>query len=186
MIIFEDCLKFSIADFKRLGYFVPDGVISGVLRWNNTTAKISISVDNINRVVSLDYIVDGERNMSYNVYIYEQEANIGKGVVRYFDCPITHNLCRKLYFNGSMFVSRKAMRGAMYRCQAMSKWQRTMGSGWASDEFIPFKPYGKTHYRGKLTPYGKRIERYQNHVEKCETIATDWLFNKFGKLRRDK
>ena len=183
MIIFEDCLKFSIADLKRLGYFVPDGIKSGVLSWSNTTAKIAITVDNINHVVSLDYVVDGERHMKYKVFIYEQEANIGKGVVRFFDCPITHTLCRKLYLYGNMFVSRKAMRGAIYRCQAKSKWQRAMGNGWASDDFIPFKRYGKTHYRGKLTPYGKRIERYQNIVDQCETMATDWLFRK---LRRGK
>ncbi len=183
MIIFEDCLKFSIADLKRLGYFVPDGVKSGVLSWSNTTAKIAITVDNTNNVVSLDYVVDGERHMKYNVFIYEKEANIGNGVVRFFDCPITHTLCRKLYLYGDMFVSRKAMRGALYRSQAVSKHERAMPSGWASDDFIPFRRYGKTHYRGKITPYGKRLERYQNIVSQCETMASDWLFRK---LRRGK
>lgn len=183
MIIFEDSLNFSIADLKRLGYFVPNGAKSGVLSWNNTTAKIAITVDNINNVVMLDYVVDGERHLKYTVFIYTQAANIGNGVVRFFDCPITHELCRKLYLHGDMFVSRKAMKGVLYRCQAASKHERAMPSGWASDDFIPFRRYGKTHYRGKLTPYGKRIERYQNIVNRCETMATDWIFRK---LRRGK
>ena len=186
MIILEDCLRFSVADLKRLGYFIPDSVVSGTLSWNNTTARIRIKVDNIKKIVSLDYVVDGERHMSYNVYIYEQEANIGKGVVRFFNCPKTHNLCRKLYFDGNMFVSRKAINGAMYRCQNTSKLQRILPRGWATDEFVPFKRYGKPYYRGKLTPYGKRIERHQNIVDQCETIMGDWLFRKMNKLRRGK
>lgn len=173
-MFFEDCLNFSIADLKRLGYFVPNSVISGVFMWNNSNSQIRITVDNANGVMFLDYVVN-ERNKHYKVLIYGQEANIGKGVVKFFVCPKTYTLCRKLYLHGDMFVSRKAMRGIMYRCQAKSKWQRTMGNGWASDEFVPFKKYGKIHYRGKLTPYGKRIERYQNIENQCERMASDWL-----------
>lgn len=179
----EDCFKFTIADLKRFGYFVPDAVVSGVLSWNDGKSNIRIKVDNSKMLMSLEYVVGGERQMKYNITIIEREANIGKGVVRFFMCPRCHQLCRNLYLYGDMFVSRKAMSGVIYRCQAMSKWQRTMGNGWASDNFIPYKRYGKTHYRGKLTPYGKRIERYQNIVDQCETMATDWLFHK---LRRKK
>lgn len=184
MIIIEDCLRFTIADLKRLGCFVPNSVVSGTLSWNNTTASITIKVDNIKKIVSLDYIVDGERHMNYNVYIYEQEANIGKGVVRFFNCPKTHNLCRKLYLCGDMFVSRKAMRGAMYRNQTKSKWERALYNGCLREDFIPYKRYGKQYYRGKITPYGKRIERYQNIVERGEAMLFDWLLrdNKISRV----
>ena len=179
-MILDYCQNFSIADLKRLGYFVPDGVSCGVLSWNDSTSRISITVDNIAKRISLDYVIEDGRHMTYNVNIFEMESNIGKGVVRFFDCPMSHALCRKLYFNGDMFVSRKVICGAIYQSQAMSKWQRDMGNGWASADFVPVKPYGKTHYRGKLTPYGKRIRRYQGIADHCESMASRWSFEEFA------
>ena len=180
-MFYDDCLQISIANLKRMGYFVPDGVMSGVLTWGNTTSSIRVLVDNTNRIVLFDYIVNGERHMKYKVSIFEVEANIGKGVVMYFDCPITHNLCRKLYLCDGVFVSRKAIRGAMYRCQAQSKFDRAIPNGSGSDDFIPYKPYGKTHYRGKLTPYGKRIKRYQEIARRSEILILNRIM-RFLKL----
>ena len=154
--IIDDYLQFSIADLKKFGYFTPIGFKSGKLGWSDTEANIGITVDNAKRTVTLDYVVDGERHMRYKVFIHEVGSNIGKGVVRYFRCPITHTLCRKLYLYGDVFVSRKAMGDVLYRSQVESKekrmWRQLLG-----DDFS--QKYRKEYYRGKLTPYGKRLRR---------------------------
>ena len=176
--IIEDCLKFAIADLKRLRYFVPDTIVAGVLSWGNGQSTIRVKVDNINMVMSLDYVVDGARRMKYDVAIIEREANIGKGVVRFFLCPKTNKPCRKLYLHGDMFVSRKAINGAMYRNQTKSKWDRALYNGCLREGFVPYKRYGKPYYRGKITPYGKRIQRLQNIVDRAEAMLFDWLLFK--------
>lgn len=166
--MFYECIpQISISTLKRFKFFVPNKITSGVLRWSDYDIAISVTVDNIKRVAVFDYlIVNNNRRMSYEVPIYEAVSNIGKGVVRYMRCPITHALCRKLYLCDGVFVSRKAIRGAIYQCQARSKLERAMPNGFACDDFIPYKRYGKPYYRGKLTPYGKRIVRYQNIANK--------------------
>ena len=182
-MIIDYLKRFTIADLKKLGYFVPGGVVSGVLTWGEGDNKSSIraTMDNARMVLSLHYVVNQEKQMSYNVTIIERAANLGKGVVRFFLCPITHKPCRKLYLYGDRFISLRAMRGAMYRSQIKSKLDRVMPSGWASDDFIPYKRYGKMYYRGRLTPYGKRIERYEGIVDR----ATERLMREIAiKLRR--
>ena len=72
-----------------------------------------------------------------------------------------------MYLYGDMFVSRRVMRGAMYRSQVNSKLDRMMPSGWGTDDFIPYKRYGKMYSRGRLTPYGKRIKRYEGIVDRA-------------------
>ena len=168
-MIIDNLRRFTIADLIRLGYFVPDGVVSGVLTGGEGDNKSSIRVtmDNNRMVLSLNYVVNREKQMNYNVTVIERAANLGKGVVRFFLCPITHKPCRKLYLYGDRFISRRAMRGAMYRSQVKSKLDRVMPSGWASDDFIPYKRYGKMYYRGRLTPYGKRIKRYEGIVDRA-------------------
>jgi hypothetical protein len=176
--IVEDRLKFSIADLKRLGYFAPDAVVSGTLSWNNGQSTIRIKVDNISNVMWLDYVVDGGRHMKYRVAIIVRAANIGKGVIRYFECPRTYHLCRKLYLYGGMFVSRRAMSGAMYRSQTKSKLERAAHNGCLREDFVPYKRYGKLYYRGRLTPYGKRIKRYEDIVDRCSVRMMEWLFRR--------
>lgn len=167
--IIDDCLKFTVADLKRYGYFVPNAYVSGVLSWNNGQSSISIKVDNIKMVMSLDYVVDGTKSMKYDVKIVTRTANIGRGVVRYFVCPKTNNLCRKLYLNCGVFVSRKAMSGAMYQTQVDSKEMRFYRQLLSEPSK---RKYGKEYYRGKLTPYGKRLRRYERYWQRHDRILS--------------
>lgn len=176
-MIIDYLKRFTIADLKKLGYFVPGGVVSGVLTWGSgdNQSSIRVKMDNTRMVLSLNYVVNQEKQMSYNVTIIERAANLGKGVVRFFLCPITHKPCRKLYLYGDRFVSRRAMRGAMYSSQAKSKWERALHNGCLREDYVPYKRYGKPYYRGKITPYGKRIARHQIIVDRAEAMLFDWL-----------
>ena len=176
-MIIDNLRRFTIADLKRLGYFVPDGVVSGVLTWGEGDNKSSIRVtmDNNRMVLSLNYVVNREKQMNYNVTVIERAANLGKGVVRFFLCPITHKPCRKLYLYDGAFISRRALSGAMYSSQTKSKWERAVHNGCLREDYVPYKRYGKPYYRGKITPYGKRIQRHQNIVDRAEAMLFDWL-----------
>ena len=179
-IIIDNLLRMKIADLKKLGYFIPNGIVSGVLTWGNGDNKSSIraKMDNTRMVLTLEYVYNKDKQMRYNVTIIERSANIGKGVVKFFLCPITHKPCRKLYLYDGMFVSRRALHGAMYRNQTESKWNRAIYNGCFREDFVPYKRYGKPYYRGKITPYGKRIERHQNIVDRAEAMLCDWLIRK--------
>lgn len=167
--IIDDCLKFTVGDLKRYGYFVSNAYVSGVLSWNNGQSSIRVKVDNIKMVMSLDYVVDGTKSMQYDVKIVTRTANIGRGVVRYFICPETNSLCRKLYLHRGVFVSRKAMSGAMYQTQVDSKamrfWRQLLNEP-------KERKYGKEYYRGKLTPYGKRLRRYEKYWQQHDRILS--------------
>jgi hypothetical protein len=69
-----------------------------------------------------------------------------------------------LYLVGGRFISRYAFR-ALYAKQRYSKAQRaeflTILKEWNEYEQLAAQPYRKTTYRGKPTPYGKQIERYE-------------------------
>lgn len=179
-IIIDNLLRMTIADLKKLGYFIPNGFVSGLLTWGEGDNKSSIraKMDNTKMMLTLEYVINQEKQMRYNVTIIERAANIGKGVVRFFLCPITHKPCRKLYLHDGMFVSRRALHGAMYRNQTESKWNRAIHNGCFREDFVPYKRCGKPYYRGKITPYGKRIEKHQNIVDRAEAMLFFWLIRK--------
>ncbi len=179
-IIIDNLLRMTIADLKKLGYFIPNGFVSGLLTWGEGDNKSSIraKMDNTKMMLTLEYVINQEKQMRYNVTIIERAANIGKGVVRFFLCPITHKPCRKLYLHDGMFVSRRALHGAMYRNQTESKWNRAIHNGCFREDFVPYKRCGKPYHRGKITPYGKRIEKHQNIVDRAEAMLFFWLIRK--------
>lgn len=157
IIVIDKCVRLSVADLKRLAFF-SEKVVSWVIRWGDSVANAR--VDNVRKLLTLSYVYNDE-HMSYNVPIVERRSNLGRGVVRFFLCPTTNTLCRKLYLVDGRFVSRRAIHGAMYRNQTKSRRWRNIADGWMRDDFIPYRRYGKPLYRGKLTPYGKRIQRYE-------------------------
>ena len=87
--------------------------------------------------------------------------------VFYFVCPQTGAKCRVLYkLEEGNFCGRKALKHAHYALQMESKKQRVLH--YPLEEKRPHRRYGKTHYRGKLTPYGKRCRRYEEAEERQE------------------
>lgn len=173
--VIDKCIRLSIADLKRLAFF-SEKVVSWAIRWDDSS--VNARVDNERKKLTLSYVYNGE-HMSYDVPIVERRSNLGRGVVRFFMCPTTNTLCRKLYLIDGRFVSRRAVHGAVYRKQTQSRRWRVIADGWMRDDFVPYRRYGKPLYRGKLTPYGKRIQRYQE-MEKRSCIGwLDWLKIRF-------
>lgn len=177
-VIIENCIKLTIADLKRMDLFQPDAFVLSTISWGPSFRAIVI-IDDQSKM-TIRYSIRGiERNSM--ICIVTRPANIGKGVVRYFVCPVTNRLCRNLYLYNGRFVSQKAMRFAMYKQQTRSKISRAIPEGVLADDYVPYKPYGKMYYRGKLTPYGKRIMKYEQVVE-SSTAAI--MLNVFHAIHR--
>lgn len=107
-----------------------------------------------------DSIVFAGTGAAVTVHLREEESNLGRGKVLYFVCPVTQRKCRTLYTDGRVFVSRYAF-PHRYKVQTLT----------AADRFItgvanPYRDGGKMYYRGKLTPYGKRVLRYEEKVDR--------------------
>lgn len=93
-------------------------------------------------------------NRKQTIRVFQQESNLNEEYkVLYFLC--FGYRCRTLYSDGKGFYSRSSFPHHYYK-QEQSRQQRAFFCG---EE--PYRKYGKETYRGELTPYGKRIERYE-------------------------
>lgn len=91
-----------------------------------------------------------------HIEVRKERSNLIPGsFVYYFICPSCGLRCRKLYFVGVGFLSRRAI-DTHYYSQNRSHYQRTV---YAREE--PYRPYGKRRYRGALTPYGLKCLKYE-------------------------
>ena len=128
--------------------------------------------------IELSWGDDEERSKMETIFFKSKPSNLKNGTTYYFVCPRTGALCRRLYFTDRYITSRKGFRKPLYLSQARSHKQR---------DLFPTEPYrenGKMYYRGKLTPYGKRVERYEQKMERAEEIQRKALEVLFGKLLR--
>lgn len=97
---------------------------------------------------------DGEQHRQ-QITILQEESNLVAGsFVYYFLCPHGYK-CKKLFYIGNRFRSRRSFRHS-YGRQRQSHHQRAI-----SPYPEPYRDYGKRYYRGELTPYGKRCLRYE-------------------------
>ncbi len=160
------CKRIKISDLKRLNYLIPGKVRYGYLEWGSKSS-VSVVVDMVSFQLTLEYRCNGEP-VKYNVAIEERTSNLGFGKVYYFKWETASGLifyCRKLYLCGKYFVPRVLMPNVMYSSQIESKMFRDILPG---DN--PYRKRGKTHYKGMITPYGKRLVRFYEKEELSESV----------------
>ena len=165
--LLDEVKQISITKLKELGYFEPDSFKSGRLIWSRRgqeIGSINLSV-NLRETPQayLNYTVNQEEKISYNVKLTSTNSNLGIGKIWYFVCPHTGKRCRKLYGAGKYFLHRDAYPNAMYECQTYSKRGRQIdkvckimnGSDKLYEEL--YSKHFKTHYAGKPTKRYKQI-----------------------------
>ena len=91
-ILYDEVLQISISKLKGWGYLDPEQIKSGTLNWSrngNQTGSISIKVNTHSEqpYIELDYKYRDEPR-KYKVGLVTIPANIGKGVIWYFVCPV--------------------------------------------------------------------------------------------------
>ncbi|WP_053969747.1 hypothetical protein [Mangrovimonas sp. ST2L15] len=175
--LYDDVLQIDITKLKEWGYLVHDRVKEGILRWSINGEEIGSVSIKVNMHTSLPYLrlnynYRGEPR-SYQVYLDPITSNLGKGVIWYFKCPVTHKRCRKLYSIGGHFLHRDAFKGCMYESQTKSKKYRemdkTFGVYFKADMLFEqlYQKHFKKTYAGKPT---KKYLRLLEQIEMYESV----------------
>lgn len=166
----------DISDLIRLGISVFGQQLKReeepVFRYSTLYIKgkpaIRSSYDARRGVLSLSCSINGEPYQG-SIGIAEKSSNLGiGGSYYYFVCPITGRRCRYLYLYGGRFVSRFAIPTLLYPSQMYQARSSALIRG--IDTLLELEKfsqerYRKEYYRGKQTPWGRRItkayERYK-------------------------
>ena len=160
-------LSLSVTDCKRLGFFRPNEIQTGRVYWKRdgaTVASIGFGTKTTGAPVAcFSYEYNGQP-VAYDVALRWKRSNLNPDTEHgyyYFVCPDTGALCRKLYLVDGRFVGRKAFH-ALYRDQNKSHKERRVTGAWhdllAVDDLCNQR-YRRETYRGRLTPYGRKIEK---------------------------
>lgn len=166
-------LRLTVADCKRLGFFVPNGTATGVIRWTRNGAVVaSVGFGTKTTgvpVARFSYEADGVP-VAYDVALRWKRSNLNPDSTNgywYFVCPVTGTLCRNLYLVDGRFVGRKAFR-ALYEVQTLSRKTREETRAWrdlfAVEEMATAK-YRREYYAGKLTPFGRKAAKLADRFE---------------------
>lgn len=102
---------------------------------------------------------------------FVEEPSPIRGVIRFFVCPTTEKKCRKVYFGRKSIFTRYAVRH-VYSYQHLSHSSRIF-----ANVRNPIRRNGKSKYRGKVTRYGKKIDRYKKKHNQIISYV-DYLFSK--------
>lgn len=173
----EELLAVSVTQLKRLGFIQPNAYKYGVLDWKQggrVVARAGLAVDTRGTIATVRFLYDYNGTpLDYTTPLRFTPSNLNRGGFYYFVCPVTGRSCRKLYIVGGRFVSRFAFR-ALYEKQAKSRNERGGLFGFIDAatkyEDLTNAPRRKWFYRGKPTPYGRKVERAG---EKARRIGRD-------------
>lgn len=169
----QDCLTLSLTKCKQMGYFAPNATAEGVLTWTSggeVIAAVRFRTDTTNHRCTIEYrTADGE-DVTQTVLLRWRSSNLDKGVTSwvkgrgyyYFVCPVTGRSCRKLYLVNGRFVSRFAFKH-IYEQQTLSRNRRNDVFRFLlyadKVEQLEQQPRRKYTYRGKPTPFARKVER---------------------------
>lgn len=148
-----------------------------------TTISISLKDGKIKLCFKWNF-QDSNKTTSHtqNIDVIAEKSNlVASSKVYYFLCPVMHLKSRKLFCISNVWVCRRAF-PHRYAHQNESHNQRLI-----QYNKEPYRKYGKTHYRGKLTPYGKRCKKYEFREELTAAAILYSLDNKkksFNKLKK--
>lgn len=179
----EDLPRLTVKDMARAGVFDYSTRVGGVMvRWRNEAKPVYFHRED-NTIVFRAMAGNGAR-IETRIGIIARPTNLGIGTMWLFESSIIHEPCRVLYLVRGMMVSRGEIVGARYRQQLKSRAGRLMMQ---SNKYRnpPERLNGKTTYRGKPTPYGKRLERYGEKFEDLELRLAQYLVRRFRLARID-
>ena len=161
----NDYLRLSLTRCKALGYFVPNATAEGVVSWtrgDDVVGAVRFRTDTVNNRCYIAYRTADGKDETQKVWLRWRASNLNRGGYYYFVCPVTGRYCRNLYFVNGRFVSRFAFK-ALYEQQTLSNSRRNdifRFLDYADKlEQLEQQPRRKLTYRGKPTPFARKVER---------------------------
>ena len=134
-----------------------NGLVAGNVKWSNG-ASISFTYNADKSLLVLKYTYQSTQSIEEPIKIVRTATNLHKGLQCFALCPITGKKCRKLYLYGGLFVSRHAI-PENYASSNQSKRQRLFDKQFSYILLSEKSKYRKEHYKGKITPFGKKCEK---------------------------
>ena len=175
--LLDDYKRLTISQLKRAGFLEPvpvgkawAGVVTVSNYWGHTAQiQVGAMVSDKEKVIAVAYTYGGEQR-AYKIRLDFTPSNLPNHAntgYYYFICPATGNRCRKLYLVGGYFVSRHAFK-ALNFWQTLSKSTRTFSNPAAQilardimAHEMGSPRYRKETYRGKPTPYGRKLAKWK-------------------------
>lgn len=184
----EDLRVLNLKFLSENNYLEPNSIRSGVITWSNKSGeKNSISIhsniENNSGVITLQYTVNNERKINYQIKLISKVSNLGNGLVWFFVCPFTNSICRKLHFIEGYFQHRTANPHLMYEKQIepkiWRKWNKAFGAEFNDHLYFELhKKYFKRFYNGRIT---KRYARIRKKLNQRDEVNLKELENYFLK-----
>ncbi|HQN92825.1 MAG TPA: hypothetical protein PLQ09_01785 [Prolixibacteraceae bacterium] len=182
-VLFDEVMKLTINDLKRLGYLT--GRQQGNILWTRNgeergSISIYVHIYNEQPHIILNYKFR-DQPREYKIYFTTVKSNLGKGEILYFICPETGFRCRTLYLLNGYFLHRKACTHGMYSGQTQSK-------AWGYAKYVDLllkiddlnELINKKHFKRKY--YGKPTRRYLYLTRKINQIEYKLLCNNLNLL----
>lgn len=174
----EDLFRLRVSDFVRAGC-MDRPKRSGTIELPRPVGRvtgIAFRVDLVAMRLTLTATVVSGNQVVTEIGLIQRPTNLGVGKMWMFDCPITHTPCRVLYCIDGQFGSRSAIDRPRYRLQLQGRKGRFFSRYHRPS---PARVNGKPTYRGKLTPYGKRVQRYNDTVEELDAKMFFFVARRF-------
>lgn len=173
----QDYLRLSVTDCKRMGYFYPQSQANGVVTWTQgkqviASIRMQTNTAGVVPYAVLTYTYKGQPvRIELTLRFAPSNLNNGTGYY-YFVCPVTGLSCRNLYLVDGKFVSRSAFR-PLYGSQVERR--RNCGLAYlcalADYEKMLDAPYRRLTYRGKPTPWGRKVMRMEERANRFRSVA---------------
>lgn len=174
----EDLFRLRVSDFVGAGCMDRPqryGTIELPRPVGNVT-EVAFRVDLVAMRLTLTTTARSGNQIVTNIGLIQRPTNLGIGKMWMFVCPITHTPCRVLYCIDGQFGSRSAIDRPRYREQRQGRKGRFISRYHRPS---PARVNGKTTYRGKLTPYGKRVQRFNDTAFELEAKMLDFMIKRF-------
>ena len=169
-------LCLTVKDCKRLGFLAPNAICSGKIEWKrNGSVVASVGFGSKTTgvpVVRFSYEYNGQ-TVTYDVALRWKRSNLNPDSsdgYYYFVCPVTGALCRNLYLVDGRFVGRRAFK-PLYEVQTYSRKTRRETQPWRdfmAVDTLAFAKYRREYYRGRITPYGRKVEKLAHRLRLYE------------------
>lgn len=178
--VLEQLPRVKIRDFVRAGAFVGKES-TGAFEMPGCSTVVTFRADM--EAMTIQFTAtgpDGNQVVS-ELGLISQPTNLGIGTMWLFYSFRSKTRCRVLYLVRGCFVGRMDIIDPRYKQQLQGRAERMwLRYGRPS----PARPNGKPTYRGKLTPYGKRLARYDELGRDLDADVALYLIRRF-KLWQD-
>lgn len=141
---------------KRFTPQLLEEILRGKIEKKGTSYTIIAETDAAFQITAFrfEWVYNGEER-TQRVTLRYKPSNLGLNPFPYFVCPYTGRLCRKLFTDGKTIISRWGFKHTYSKRNFSRKYREADRILSSLEE--PERKYRKIQYRGKLTPYGKKL-----------------------------